>query len=47
MNKQMKSQLKETGSEKYFPEYALIDASVMNPDGYPSDAQPDASLIFG
>ena len=47
MKKQMKSQLKETGSEKYFPEYALIDASVLNPDGCPSGVQPDASLIFG
>lgn len=47
MEKQMKSQLIEVEHEKYFPEFALIESSMVGSNDTTSNCQPDASLIFG
>lgn len=47
MEKQMKSQLIEANHEQYFPEFALIESSMVGSNNTTSNCQPDASLIFG
>ena len=44
----MKNQYCEVSSEKYFPEYALIDSSVIDStESLDTKIQLDASVIFG
>lgn len=47
MKKQMKSQLVEVNQNMYFPEFALIESSMIGSNNVTGNCQPDASLIFG
>lgn len=43
----MKCLLVEVSQDKYFPEFALIESSMIGSNNATGDCQPDASLIFG